>query len=173
MRFLASDMLTGVCFAALIVCAASQAPKMHIGSASSATAPARDIIDPSRLHAYAPVERTFDGLSSGPEREGVRASATETASTTSADGLQKSEALSKQASIQPAIATAARKLSGGLGPAADGGIDAYVAPIVRQRPKAAPIAAKPKPKAKVKSADTKKPTSKQALGAVTPPSVKR
>jgi hypothetical protein len=176
MRFLASDMLTGACFAALIVLAAGQAPKMEIGSASSATAPAREIIDHSRLHGYAPDERTFDGSSSGPGRESVRAAATatETASTTPADGLQKPESLLGRASaIQPAIDMAARKLSGGLGAAADGGVDAHVPPIVRQRPKTPPLAGEPKPKAKVKSADTKKSSSKQAQGAVTSASVKR
>ena len=106
-----------------------------------------------------------------------RPSTIETASITASGDPQKSEAVSlSHLPSFPAIDPSARKPSGGLGAAADGGIDAYVPPIVRQRPATPPLKAsvdaKPKAKEKVKSAKTKN-DAKQAARAVTPASVRR
>lgn len=177
MRFLTSEVLNGACFAALIVLAAGQASKIAVGSASNVAVPAQEIVDRAQqADVQAPVDRT-----SSQERVVLRDSATaiETANATPRDGSQKSEVVSLPGpgvTPQPAADTA-RKPSGGLGAAADGGIDAYVPPIVRQRPATPSLKreAKPKGKGKVKAAASakRKSDAKQASRAVAPASVKR
>lgn len=179
MRFLISDVLTGACFAALIVLAAGQAPKISAGSA----VPAQDIIERPQSFAQSPAERVPQPAErernvAGAEESDRPSAAIETASMTAGDNPQKSEvvSLSRLPSF-PAIDPSARRPSGGLGVAADGGIDAYVPPIVRQRPVTPPLKteAKSKGKEKVKAASSAKSKSdaKQASRAVTPASVKR
>lgn len=173
-RLLVSDVLNGACFATLIVLAVGQAPKI---SASSA-APAQEIVDRAQQAGTpAPVDRT-----SSQERVVLRdpATAIEAASATPGDGSQKSEVVSlsgQTSATRPAVDVAARKPSGGLGAAADVGIDAYVPPIVRQRPVTPSLKreAKPKGKGKVKAAASakRKSDAKQASRAVAPASVKR
>jgi hypothetical protein len=179
MRFLASDMLTGACFAALIVLAAGQAPKMSAGSAvptQESIERSQSLVQSSAERVSQPAERERNVADA--EESDRPSAAIETASMTVGDTPQKSEvvSLSRLPSF-PAIDPSARKPSGGLGMAADGGIDAYVPPIVRQRPIMPPLKtdAKSKGKEKVKAAASAKNKSgaKQALGAVAPTSVKR
>jgi hypothetical protein len=163
MRFLVSDALSGVCIAAIVVFAAGQ--PQETTPISGAVVPAQDSTQRSgsvaqRKAERGPepedLERTFTGAA-----EGDRPSTIVTASITAGDTSQKAEtaSLSRLPSF-PAIDPSARKPSGGLGAAADGGIDAYVPPIVRQRPVTPPLKAsadgKPKQKVKVKSAASAK-----------------
>lgn len=185
MRFLISDALSGVCFAAIIVFAAGQAQKITALPISGAVVPVQESSERSEPVIQVVAERVPkpEGLGrdfTGAE-ESDRPSATiETASITAGDNSQKTEAalLSRLPSF-PAIDPSARKPTGGLGAAADGGIDAYVPPIVRQRPVTPPLKAsvegKPKEKVKVKSAASAKSKTqgKQASRAVTPASVRR
>lgn len=178
MRFLVSDALSGACFAAIIVFAAGHAPQISGGPASGVPASesverSQSLVQSSAVRVPQPAERDIARA-----EEGEQSSATiETASITAGDGPQRAEALTlSRLPSFPALDPAARKPSGGLGAAADGGIDAYVPPIVRQRPHTPPLTvtsdAKPKAKEKVKPAKAKG-GSQQASRAVTPASVKR
>jgi hypothetical protein len=179
MRFPASDVLTGACFAALIVLVAGQSPNISAGSA----VPTQESVERSQSLVQSSAERVPQlaererNVASAEESDRPSA-AIETASMTAGDNPQKSEVVSLSRLLSfPAIDPSARKPSGGLGAAADGGIDAYVAPIARQRPVTPPLKteAKSKGKEKVRAAASAKSKSgaKQALGAVTPASVKR
>jgi hypothetical protein len=180
MRFLISDALSGACLAAIIVFAAGHAPKITGGPASDATVPAHEGVERSQSLVQSSAELVPQPATRDIARaeEGEQSSATiETASITGGDGPHGTEALSlARLPSFPAIDPTARRPSGGLGAAADGGIDAYVPPIVRQRPHTPPLTvtsdAKPKAKEKVKSAKTKN-SSKQASRTVTPASVRR
>ena len=185
MRFLISDALSGACFAAAIVLAAGHTQKITTAPTSRIPALAQENVERSEAVVQSSAEsaskphepeRTITGTA-----ESNRSSAViETASITAGDKPQKSEATSfARLPSFPAIDASARKPSGGLGAAADGGIDAYVPPVVRQRPATPPLKAsvegKPKEKVKVKSAASGKAKTqgKQASRTVTPASVRR
>ncbi|MFM9845662.1 MAG: hypothetical protein ACKVP3_00695 [Hyphomicrobiaceae bacterium] len=175
-RLLVSDVLNGACFAALIVLAAGQSPKISAGSA----VPARDVIERSQSLGQSSAERGSqpaerDRDIAGAEGTDRASAAIETQSMVAGDNPQKSDAVSL--SRLPSFMRPELKAAGGLGPAANGGIDAHVPPIVRQRPVTPPLKteAKPKGKEKVKAAASAKSKSdaKQASRTVTPASVKR
>lgn len=162
MRFLIADALNGACFAAIIVFAAGHAQKIATAPISGAVVPAQESTQRSgsvvqvaaeRVPKTEDVERNVTGAE-GSDRPSTTI---ETASITAGDKSQKPEtaSLSRLPSF-PAIDPSARKPSGGLGAAADGGIDAYVPPIARQRPVTPPLKAsvegRRKEKVKVKSA---------------------
>lgn len=176
MRFPVSEVVNGSCCAALVVFAVGHGPPMSRGSAVTAAIPMQDARVAHSQSTNVSAERA-----SGEERvllDSTRAEVDERPSAQTAsitiDEAPKPDALFAS---QPAADAPSRKSLGGLGAAADGGIDAYVPPIVRQRPKIVPLASsadakrqkeKPKP-----AAAKAKAGSKQALGAVTPASVKR
>lgn len=179
MRFPVSEVVNGACCAALVVFAVGHAPPVSGGSTVTAAIPMQDAGAARSQSTNVSAERASGEervlLESSRAGAGERpAAATETASTTIDDDAPKPDALFVS---QPAADAPSRKSSGGLGAAADGGIDAYVPPIVRQRPKIVSLASSAdakRPKEKPKPAAAKaKAGSKQALGAVTPASVKR
>ena len=175
MRFPVSEVVNGACCAALVVFAVGHAPPMSRGSAVTAAIPMQDAGVARSQSTNVSAERA-----SSEERvlDSTRAEVDERPSTQTAsitiDEAPKPDAL---LASQPAADAPSRKSPGGLGAAADGGIDAYVRPIVRQRPKIIPLASRAdakRQKEKPKPAAAKaKAGSKQALGAVTPASVKR
>ena len=179
MRFPVSEVVNGACCAALVVFAVGHAPPMSRGSAVTTAIPMQDAGVARSPSTNVSAERASSEervlLESSSAGVGERlAAATETASTTINDDAPKPDAVFAS---QPAADAPSRKSPGGLGAAADGGIDAYVRPIVRQRPKIVPLASsaeakRQKEKTKPAAAKTKA-GSKQALGAVTPASVKR
>lgn len=174
MRFPASELLNGACGVALVVLTAGDPQRMY--AEITRASPAQDAgMTRAESQTASPTGLTPTGQRA---EEGERAAAAaETGSTTAVGSQQKSEtvSLASAASTSQSAADSARKSTGGLGAAAEGGIDAHVRPIVRQHPKTPPltVTVEAKPKAKVKSASEKKAGSKQALGAVTPASVKR
>lgn len=182
MRFLISDALSGACFAAAIVLAAGHTQKTGTAPTSRITAPAQQSVERSEAVVRSSAERVSkpderEHTSSGTEESDRNSAVIETASITASDKLQKSEVASfARLPSFPAIDPSARKPSGGLGAAADGGIDVRVPPIVRQRPATPPlkvsVEGKPKEQVKVKSAKAKT-QGKQASRTVTPASVRR
>ena len=185
MRFPVSEVVNGACCAALVVFAVGHAPPMSRGSAVTAAIPMQDagVARTQSTNVSAERASTEERVLLESPRAGVHgrpAATTETASIVIDDSASKPDALSLSgdaAALQPAADVPSRKSPGGLGAAADGGIDAYVRPIVRQRPKIVPLASRAdtkRQKEKTKPAAAKaKAGSKQALGAVTPASVKR
>lgn len=184
MRFLVSDVLTGACFAAIIVLCADRAPKVGVRPISGTAIATQESVQRPQPQFQASAERASAGQSAIQAGDRVRTdegerptTAIETASITAGDNPQKLETPSL--SRLPSFSRPEPKVSGGLGVAADGGIDAYVPPIVRQRPVTPPLAAsvdgKPKGKVKVKAAASAKTKNgaKQASRASKPASVER
>lgn len=181
MRFLISDALSGACFAAIIVFAAGHtqktttAPTSHIAASTRQGVERTEAVQPSGERVSRPDDS--QRITTGAEESDRSSVSIETASITAGDSPQKSEVASfARLPSFPAIDPSARKPSGGLGAAADGGIDVRVPPIVRQRPATPPlkvsVEGKPKEKVKVKSAKAKT-QGKQASRTVTPASVRR
>jgi hypothetical protein len=177
MRFPASELLNGACGVALVVLTAGD-PQRVYAEMTRAAQPAQDT-GMARVESQTAIPTDLTPIG---QREIARAeegeqaaAAAETASTTGSQQASETVSPARAASTSQSLADSVRRSLGALGAAAEGGIDAYVPPIVRQRPKTPPltVAVEAKPKAKVKSASEKKAGSKQALGAVTPASVKR
>jgi hypothetical protein len=183
MRFLVSDVLTGACFAAIIVLCADRSPKVGVRPVPGTAIATQESVQRPQPQFQASAERASADQSAIQPGDRVRTdeserptTAIETASITAEDP-QKLETPSL--SRLPSFARPEPKVSGGLGAAADGGIDAYVPPIVRQRPVTPPLAGsvdgKPKGKVKVKAAASAKTKNgaKQASRASKPASVER
>ncbi len=180
MRFLIADALNGACFAAIIVFAAGHAQKITVGPIVGTAVRAQEDVKGSQSLVQSSAER---GLQPAHRERNIAdtevsdrpPAAIETARITAGDSLPKPETAS--VSRLPSFTRPELKASEGLGAAADGGIDAYVAPIVRQRPVTPPLKseAKAKEKVKVRSAAPAKNKSqgKQASRTVTPASVRR
>jgi hypothetical protein len=180
MRFLIADALNGACFAAIIVLAAGHAQKVAVGPISGTIVRAQpsaeqsqSLVQPSTQDISQPAERKRNIAGTGADDR--PSAAIETASIAARDNPPKSEIVS--VSPQPSFTRPEPKASGGLGAAADGGIDAYVAPIVRQRAVTPPLkagaAGKPKEKVKVKSAASAKTKNGAKQATATPASVRR
>jgi hypothetical protein len=180
MRFLIADALNGACFAAIIVLAAGHAQKITVGPIAGTAVRAQEDVRGSQPLVQSSAERVLlpadrDRNVADTEGGDRPSAAIETARITTGDNLPKPQAVS--VSRLPSFIRPEPKASEGLGAAADGGIDAYVPPIVRQRPITPTLKseAKPKEKVKLKSAAPAKSKSqgKQASRTVTPAPVRR
>lgn len=179
MRRLISDILNGACFAALVVATAAHGPRI-VSPTTDAAVSSQASAGQTLPHAQTSTQSAAKDRSA--ERETILARTEETrapvADTQAASGAeQKSDAA--PLSRLPSFSRPEAKTSGGLGAAADGGIDAIVPPIVRQRPVTPPLTIteepKRKEKIKVKAATgaKSKGNPKQALGATSAEPVRR